>query len=294
MATLAAPSRPSPTRSAWRSSCATTSSATFGDPRHTGKPATGDIRQGKRTGLIAALAADGSETTRILLARAFGKADAAPADVDALIVRIESSGAKRRVDERIEALLSQAMVALERARSPPARASSCVVQRLRSVTARARPTMHAHTAAGKVAAEAAGSTGTNASSPAVSTGRAWGKVILLGEHAVVYGVPALAVGIDRGARATATVSAGRMSSLEVPAWGVTVAEDDTTTDLGRAFGALLAAARAVRGARVRETSVRVSAHAEPSPVAVSAAPPRSAWQSRARSSRRRARRTRRS
>ncbi len=154
--------------------------------------------------------------------------------------------------------------------------------------------MHAHTAAGKVAAEAAGSTGTNASSPAVSTGRAWGKVILLGEHAVVYGVPALAVGIDRGARATATVSAGRMSSLEVPAWGVTVAEDDTTTDLGRAFGALLAAARAVRGARVRETSVRVSAHAELPPVAVSAAPPRSAWRSRARSSRRRARRTRRS
>ena len=88
---------------------------TFGDPRRTGKPSTGDIRQGKRTGLIAALAADGSETTRILLARAFGRADAAPADVDALVLRIESSGAKRRVDERIEALLSQAMVALERA-----------------------------------------------------------------------------------------------------------------------------------------------------------------------------------
>ena len=31
-----------------------------------------------------------------------------------------------------------------------------------------------------------------------------GKVILLGEHAVVYGVPALAVGIDRGARAEVT------------------------------------------------------------------------------------------
>jgi mevalonate kinase len=35
-------------------------------------------------------------------------------------------------------------------------------------------------------------------------GLACGKVILLGEHAVVHGVPAIAAGIDRGARAEAT------------------------------------------------------------------------------------------
>jgi geranylgeranyl diphosphate synthase type I len=85
---------------------------TFGDPRHTGKPATGDLRLGKRTGLIAALAADGSATTRELLARGFGKVDASTEDIEALAEHIVTSGAKRRVDDRIEALLEQSMAAL--------------------------------------------------------------------------------------------------------------------------------------------------------------------------------------
>jgi mevalonate kinase len=71
------------------------------------------------------------------------------------------------------------------------------------------------------------------------TFQAQGKVILLGEHAVVYGVPALAVGIDKGVRTTRTVAPNH--ELCVPAWGMSVlpsvAED--AEPLARAFSAIL-------------------------------------------------------
>jgi mevalonate kinase len=73
-------------------------------------------------------------------------------------------------------------------------------------------------------------------SEVVETGQACGKAILLGEHAVVYGVPALAVGIERGVRAVATPCAG-VSRLAVPGWGVEVAAGDRS-DLGRALAAI--------------------------------------------------------
>ena len=75
-------------------------------------------------------------------------------------------------------------------------------------------------------------------------GHACGKVILLGEHAVVYGVPALAVGIDRGARARAVPSGPGPSRLLVSGWNIAVREDHPDHDLARAFRALLEAARA--------------------------------------------------
>jgi mevalonate kinase len=61
-----------------------------------------------------------------------------------------------------------------------------------------------------------------------------GKVILLGEHAVVYGVSALAAGIEKGARAQAR--AAERACLRVGPREV-AADDDS--DLGRAFGVLL-------------------------------------------------------
>jgi mevalonate kinase len=77
----------------------------------------------------------------------------------------------------------------------------------------------------------------------VGVGQACGKVILLGEHAVVYGAPAIAVGIDRGARAEATRLERGPSRLLVRGWNIAVREDDDRHDLGRAFRALLDASR---------------------------------------------------
>jgi len=66
-----------------------------------------------------------------------------------------------------------------------------------------------------------------------------GKVILLGEHAVVHGCPAIAVGIERGVNAEA--SAGERDILRLSPWGLALEADPVGSEpLERAFAAALA------------------------------------------------------
>jgi mevalonate kinase len=62
-----------------------------------------------------------------------------------------------------------------------------------------------------------------------------GKIILVGEHAVVHGHAAIAAGISVGVTALASPGAGR---LEVPAWRLVAAADDGGA-VGRALAAVL-------------------------------------------------------
>jgi mevalonate kinase len=66
---------------------------------------------------------------------------------------------------------------------------------------------------------------------------------LLGEHAVVYGAPALAVALGCGVRARSGPVEQGPSRLVVQEWNIAVDEKDDRSDLARAFRALLDAVR---------------------------------------------------
>ena len=95
----------------------------FGDPESTGKPAGDDLREGKRTVLIAHTLSGTDDAGRELLRASLGNPDLDPATVDDLRAVITASGAVDAVEDEISTLASHARASLEAATgiSPDAR-----------------------------------------------------------------------------------------------------------------------------------------------------------------------------
>lgn len=84
----------------------------FGDPAQTGKPAGDDLREGKRTYLVAAALETADADGRTALLRGLGDPALDAAGVDRLRQIIVDSGAVARTEERIVALTDTALSAL--------------------------------------------------------------------------------------------------------------------------------------------------------------------------------------
>ena len=87
----------------------------FGDPSVTGKPAGDDLREGKRTVLIAMTNDRQSEAQREIARKYFGKPDLDAQGVAVLREIIESSGARAELESTIELLTDQALTAAQSA-----------------------------------------------------------------------------------------------------------------------------------------------------------------------------------
>jgi geranylgeranyl diphosphate synthase, type I len=91
----------------------------FGDPAQTGKPAGDDLREGKRTFLVAAAYEMTGDHGREVLDRLLGDPALDPAGVTALREVIVASGAAARTERRIDALTTAALEALDGAPLDP-------------------------------------------------------------------------------------------------------------------------------------------------------------------------------
>ena len=87
----------------------------FGDPSVTGKPAGDDLREGKRTVLIAITNERQSESQREIARKHFGKPDLDAAGVAVLQEIIESTGARAELETTIERLTEEALTAAQSA-----------------------------------------------------------------------------------------------------------------------------------------------------------------------------------
>jgi geranylgeranyl diphosphate synthase type I len=91
---------------------------TFGDPKATGKAATDDLREGKRTAIVVEALRDARAAE--VLGRVLGCRDASDEDLREAMTRIEACGARDRVEARIHELARESRAALGRAALSPA------------------------------------------------------------------------------------------------------------------------------------------------------------------------------
>ena len=84
----------------------------FGDPSVTGKPAGDDLREGKRTVLVAMTLENSSPTSVARFMSSFGSSELKATDVEVLREIIIESGARSRVEELIDSRTSSALEAL--------------------------------------------------------------------------------------------------------------------------------------------------------------------------------------
>ena len=186
----------------------------FGVTADTGKPFGSDLRAGKPTVAAKYAISRARGSDRRILAEVFGNSRATVRQLHDAVRVFESVGAKQVVERRIARLLkhgqSPASTRTNHRRWPAALGirGDCASIAIRL----------AFTASGIGAWILA---------------VAKGKVILLGEHAVVYGCPALVVGINDGAEASVSIDGS--CSVSVGSCKARVGEGE----LGKAFGALL-------------------------------------------------------
>ena len=91
----------------------------FGDPSVTGKPAGDDIREGKRTVLMAMTFERADQETRAKLSAALGRADLTADQIEEVRDLITATGAVKVVEDLIDGLLSNALTAANSAEIAP-------------------------------------------------------------------------------------------------------------------------------------------------------------------------------
>ena len=107
----------------------------FGDPEQTGKPAGDDLREGKRTVLVAFAMEKASPQQQALMRRHLGDPRLDAASVEALCEVIVETGALAEVERLVESLVAEAAAALDTSTvAEPAR--GVLVQLIAAATAR--------------------------------------------------------------------------------------------------------------------------------------------------------------